>query len=778
MNKEAFLENLTVTSEIIGESITFSVAGKREFTLPDVSDIGKIHLDIFLDSSGSMSGSVSGSSSVTFTGVQNMTLMEDTIPLTCNINGINLNTRAITVRMGLLTSLYSEMFQMYDTTFRIICYSSEVVYKSDILKLTQENVRNIAQNVIDAPIGGSTHISCALETVKSTLNLLDEDRRILLMTLTDGYDNTRCCDNTITPTNYIDKLLCDIRENHSLSMITMGVGVPGQDFDSAFLCKHTTLSSIKNSGTPLFGSNRDEMNTVCIQGYSKTLSKAPSYGSVKVQSCTNQSDAEFIVNEFDPSDFTSRVLGKIQGNKIVLHVSGENIEIDLTSSHVVKVTGLTYYFDAYHNVSCALKQLSESYAKFDKLLCNVKSKKYDTNVLKNAITSSSNILIKFYYSKYVSCFSDLNEDMSTTESSEVSLNDLLTSAIPLSPSILPPFPPIMPTRLTRHQEELLLPYPLAHEVFHEESEKITPEELNNMIGKLTAIVTVMEKECTDNMTSVLDFGRDILSLVITEQIKLPNKPDENDSDVCKILYSMCYSQFKDYHALKYQISINQRNRMEPATHNPMRMFTYTGSIGRVSLRSASSGLGRQVSGGVNSQVTPDHQISASHNCSNDYNDYMTCIICMDKPSEVVFMNCKHSHVCIECFNNIQSKSNNHSLFCPTCKDIPSYVVNIKKTHLSSRLECPFCVEKNAINVSASEQLSSVDETTDQIHINIDKEDDTNLRPSVKLAKLSNRAVVMFVKCGCLSSCNECVAELYEGRCLTCNMESQYVNVFI
>ena len=240
-----------------------------------------------------------------------------------------------------------------------------------------------------------------------------------------------------------------------------------------------------------------------------------------------------------------------------------------------------------------------------------------------------------------------------------------------------------------------------------------------------------------------------------------------------------YSQYKDYHALKNQISINQINRTDPHAFNPVRAFTYNESARHTSLRSASSGMGRQVSGGINSQTTPDHQISGVCDSTMGYNNYTTCIICMTNQSDVVLMNCKHSHVCQECFLNIQS-SPNQTLFCPTCRSVPAYAINVKKTHLTSRLECPFCVEKNKINDTVTELLPSVNETMEQQDVStndINTETNPTTNP-IKVAKLPNRAVVMFVKCGCLSSCNECIKELYKGQCLTCGTDSEYVNIFI
>lgn len=750
MDKAAFLDSTNIVSERDGDAFTFAIFGKRKLTLPDKSDVGKIHLDVLLDSSGSMKNSVPGSSSVVFTGEQQMTLKEDTIPLTCNLNGTTINSRAITVRMGVLSALYSEMFQLYDVTFRVICYSDKVAYKSNVMDLTQENVRKISQDVISTDIRGGTQISCALEEIKNTKNKIDEDRKIVIMTLTDGYDNS-LSPNPSSSGTYIESLLDSIKETHNLSMIVMGVGKPKIDFDPNFLCKYTTLESVKQMNKPLFGSNRDEMNTVCIQGYSKVISKSSSYGIVKIKQCEGSQDLETIVDEFDPSDFTSFALCKSYESKIVIQVLDESIELDLLSNNVNTIKGLSYYFNEYNNISKKLTELSEKYTYFDKLFDSAVTEKDEMNTLKSHIVEQDKSLIQYYYNLYFP--TDKQEDIS------------------YSPPTTPSLEPIMLRRQRGGDLSNVFPRSL-----HERScPEISEEDLSNMITSLTNKISEMENSSTSKMKSALDYGRKILVQIVTNDISLPIKPNEYCGEelheICNIMYSMCYSQFKDYQALKYQISINQKGRSSSGYSRFRSGFAYHGSTGAVILRSSSSGLGRQVSGGTNSQSTPDHQLSEGTS-NQEHKDYITCIICMENPSDTVFMNCKHSHICNTCFVDIKSSYGCGNLFCPTCRSVPKYAIPVKKAHLTNRLECPLCVEKN----KQDDTLSPINE------IKRDTDDQApslgNIPPPPKVSKMSNRAVIMFVECGHLSCCNECAKESYKGNCLTCNTKSKYINIYV
>ena len=368
------LQNINVLVDKQENETVCMIQGKD--SLPTQEELGKIHLNILLDSSGSMSILIPNS--IQSFKNYDLTLVEDDPPLKCTIKKKHyIASRAIITRIGILTALYSDLFQLYDTTFRILCYNDDVTFDSGILALTKENVANITQTIIDVPVKGSTQVYTAFEEINKICDKVDSDRKFITILLTDGYDHS---DVTIRD-NTLDKIKENIGEREHL-MITMGIGVPNTDFDSVFLCKYTTLKSVTDNKEAIYGETCEEMNTVCVKGYSKLLSKISYFGMVKI---VLDNDSDSITNFFDPSDSTSCGLFKIQSNQIVLNVNNINIPINIdtssvtTNNLVTRIDGLSYYYDTYIIINTALELLqknystySEKYHKLSNLTRNVK----------------------------------------------------------------------------------------------------------------------------------------------------------------------------------------------------------------------------------------------------------------------------------------------------------------------------------------------------------------------------------------------------------------------
>jgi hypothetical protein len=377
--QQEILQNINVFCDRQEDGTICMLQGKD--TLPTREELGKIHLNILLDSSGSMTITIP--SSVSSSRGCELTLVEDDPPLKCNIKKKhNISTRATITRIGILTALYSDLFQKYNTTFRILCYNSEVSYDSGILELTKDNVSNIAQDVIDASVMGGTQVWKAFEEVADTCEQVDSDRQFVTILLTDGYDHSEGTSRR----DAFNRIKDNIGDRKHL-MITMGIGTPNVDFDSDFLCRYTTLKSVTDSNEAIYGETCEEMSTVCVKGYSKLLSKVSYYGMANI---VLDNICDTISNSFDPSDCTSCAIFKTNSNIVRFNINDTVITIDLDEGE--HINGLSYYYDNYNIINVALNLLhnkyttySEKYQVLSELTMDLKELKSIDQVVPNKI---------------------------------------------------------------------------------------------------------------------------------------------------------------------------------------------------------------------------------------------------------------------------------------------------------------------------------------------------------------------------------------------------------
>jgi hypothetical protein len=768
-------------------------------TLPSKEEMGSTHLEFYVDVSGSMRDFIVGSHPMSYVSTQTLQLgpsKEDVF----TVHNEMLQSKGTIVRVGIISALYTELFRNYDCTFRFVCYSDSIKYISEISELTIPNIRRYGQELLNVSLGGGTKMISAFKSTKEIVSTIPKERNILIMALTDGFDFSHCKGmnrHYLTPgeKDVLLEELESLKKDHSIRMITMGIGKPDIDFSKETVCNLTDIPYIKSKQKPLYGMDRDSMNTCCIQSFAKAISKLEDYGTIKA-SVPEGAYLSTIWNELDISDLTSYIICNVSptGTPITLEcddgsmetIKGMGCTSDYSSNEPQLVEGLTRYYKQYVKITERIDALTKAYKNYEEELDRAMSDLQRSRSIALSLHSINNTsdsgIIMYHARLYLHNLDKIIDKVSLTskaKSSERDEEDIKDEETIQSIPMPPPYPLLFPP-----------PPTLRREVGSMKGRHIIPDAPKLSEDAIDAIKSEM-KEMEDNIRKdaiakikeILSISREMLTEIYIDTIDKPKRLEEEyphlvDNHHLKTMNSICYTKFCDYRALKFTMAKTQEHRTIDLDTSPVvpprpPRLEYHNSTGGAVLRCVSSGIGRAQSEGINSQLTPlcrdiPDRVITDCEGTNEPSNYITCNICLTNTADTIFNPCSHSHLCTECYGTLLATKG--SITCPTCRCSVDSVIDVKKDHLTNRLECINCLEVPRY----IETLPFLDEGEGEGEC-----DDEEEKIGEKKKRIIYRACIVHLACGHLSVCGACHEKsVNKDECIFCKEKSPAIKIYV
>ena len=709
-------------------SKVINVMGFIKKDLPDETKAN--HFCIALDMSGSMKAIVGQRNNSTT--LQEVRVTPDERSVAVAIEQRSLNTRANIVRLGILSCLYSRLVQDNessgnDTTFRILCYNTSVVYDTGVLRLTDENLRSITQSLMGVMPTNGTCVSTALE--KFATDRQDFiGKKGILMVLTDGEDQSGYKAFTgYSRKQYRDDLIQRILDRLSfgekegdesldISIGFIGIGTPNRDFRTDFVKKFTSLRSVK-SGEPLYGKDVPNMTVACTSAYAKLNSHIPDIGKVDLE---KRDGDTFIISHFYPNDDTSCLLGKTSHDDLILKLQNrKTITLDLTSEMFVEVPNVHKYYTIATELESKTSKMRNELHEYNNKMSSARKQMIRLNESRSYLEANvSDACLMFCYHN-------------------MGISDPDDSGDSLSPE------------------------------FIREKIKLECERMDELSKQL--------------FTDASTLGKGVFLKAIIKQPRLPTieetipEPFRNTSLV-KRLFGVCQGMHSDYDLLLATIVSDRSRRQQvfqelPETSADIYMIQTTSSDGAYltpcAMTSPIPGLSELCTFGGQEEIG---------------NDYATCICCCAEFSNVVNVPCMHSYLCHACHLKVSADNGDT---CIACKKNVTCTVDIDKKHLCENLKCPSCLNKvkefNDEDKNQNEKVAKRQKTVGiQKHHNPEPDilentlhfnHETLLSSRLKQRPRAMRAIMMLDKCNHLVSCARCAEELKtDNKMYKCNVD--------